>query len=217
MGIRIIIADDHRIVRQGLKVLLEREPGLQVVAEAETGRRTVTLVREFLPHIVIMDVEMPEMNGIEASRQILSEFPHIKIIVLSMHSDRRFIMNMLKTGAHGYLFKDCAFEELVQAIRLAMANRTYLSPRICKLVGKDRSKNRPNSEWTYLPVLTSREREVLQLMSEGKRSSQIAKLLRISSKTVDTHRQQIMAKLGTRSVADLTKFAIREGLTSLEA
>jgi DNA-binding NarL/FixJ family response regulator len=216
MGIRIIIADDHQIMRQGLKSLLEKEPGMEVVAEADTGRKTVSLVREFLPQAVIMDVEMPDMNGIDACRQILEEFPHIKIIALSMHADRRFVVNMLRAGAQGYLLKDCAFEELVQALRLAMANRTYLSPGVAEVVVKDYAKPDPPPALAESPALTNREREILQLMSEGKRSSQIAELLHISVKTVDTHRQQIMHKLGTRSVAELTKYAIREGLTSLD-
>lgn len=216
MGIRIVIADDHQIMRQGLRTLLEKEPGMEVVAEADTGRKTVSLVREFLPQAVIMDVEMPDMNGIDACREILEEFPDIKIIALSMHSDRRFVVNMLRAGAQGYLLKDCAFEELVQALHLAMANRTYLSPGVAEVVVKDYTKPHPAPSLAECPELTNREREILQLMSEGKRSSQIAGLLSISVKTVDTHRQQIMHKLGTRSVADLTKYAIREGLTSLD-
>ncbi len=216
MGIRIIIADDHQIMRQGLRTLLEKEPGMEVVAEASTGRETISLVREFLPQAVIMDVEMPDINGVDACREILEEFPQIKIIALSMHADRRFVVNMLRAGAQGYLLKDCAFEELVQALRLAMDNRTYLSPGVAEVVVKDYARPQPAPSLAECPELTNREREILQLMSEGKRSSQIAGLLSISVKTVDTHRQQIMHKLGTRSVADLTKYAIREGLTSLD-
>jgi DNA-binding NarL/FixJ family response regulator len=216
MGITIIIADDHQILRQGLKTLLEKEPDMQVVAEAEDGRKTVTLVREFMPHVVIMDVNMPDLNGIEATRQILSEYPDMKVIALSMHADRRFVINMLKAGAHGYLLKDCAFEELAQAIRLVMASKTYLSPGVAEIVVKDYVHRLPGPAQTAFSVLTAREREVLQLMAEGKSTAQIAELLHISVKTVETHRQQIMHKLGMRSVAELTKYAIREGLTSLE-
>jgi two-component system, NarL family, response regulator NreC len=216
MGITIIIADDHQILRQGLKTLLEKEPDMEVVAEAEDGRRTVTLVREFTPHVVIMDVNMPDLNGIEATRQILSEYPDMKVIALSMHADRRFVINMLKAGAHGYLLKDCAFEELAQAIRLVMGSKTYLSPGVAEIVVKDYVHRVPGPAQTAFSVLTAREREVLQLMAEGKSTSQIAELLHISIKTVETHRQQIMHKLGMRSVAELTKYAIREGLTSLE-
>ena len=216
MGITIIIADDHQILRQGLKTLLEKEPDMEVVAEAEDGRKTVTLVREFMPHVVIMDVNMPDLNGIEATRQILSEYPDMKVIALSMHADRRFVINMLKAGAHGYLLKDCAFEELAQAIRLVMASKTYLSPGVAEIVVKDYVHRLPGPAQTAFSVLTAREREVLQLMAEGKSTAQIAELLHISVKTVETHRQQIMHKLGMRSVAELTKYAIREGLTSLE-
>jgi len=217
MSIRIIIADDHQIVRQGLRSLLEKEPDMQVVAEADDGRKTLHQVRELIPHVVVMDVEMPDLNGIEATIQILAEYPQIKIIALSMYSDRRFVTNMLKAGASGYLLKDCAFEELTQAIRLALANRIYLSPGIADVVVKDYVNHAPTPAQSVFAVLTTREREVLQLMSEGKRTSQIADLLHISIKTVETHRQQIMNKLGIRSVAELTKYAIREGLTSLES
>ena len=213
---RIIIADDHKILRQGLRTLLSKEPDMEVVAEAEDGRRTVTLVREMIPHIVIMDVNMPDLNGIEATRQILSEYPDVKVIALSMHADRRFVINMLKAGAHGYLLKDCAFEELAQAIRLVMSNKTYLSPGVAEIVVKDYVGRVPGPRQSAFSVLTNREREVLQLMAEGKSTSQIAELLHISVKTVETHRQQIMHKLRIRSVAELTKYAIREGLTSLE-
>lgn len=216
MAIRILIADDHQILRQGLRTLLEKEPDMEVVAEAEDGRKTVALVREVIPHVVIMDVNMPDMNGIEASRQILSELPEVKIIALSMHADRRFVINMLKAGAQGYLLKDCAFEELAHAIRLVMANKTYLSPGVAEIVVKDVVHRMPGPAPSAFSVLTAREREVLQLMAEGKSTSQIAELLSISVKTVETHRQQLMHKLGMRSVAELTKYAIREGLTSLE-
>lgn len=215
MNIRIVIADDHQIVRQGLRTLLEREADMQVVAEAEDGRRAVSLARELIPHVIVMDVEMPDLNGIEATRQILTEYPQIKIIALSMYSDRRFVTNMLKSGVSGYLLKDCAFEELVQAIRLAMSNMIYLSPGVADVVVKDYANHTPAP--SQPAVLTTREREVLQLLSEGKRTSQIADLLHISIKTVETHRKQIMHKLGMRSVAELTKYAIREGLTSLES
>ena len=216
MGIRIVIADDHQIVRQGLKTLLEKEPDMEVVAEAEDGRRAVSLVKEHSPQVVVMDVKMPDLNGIEASRQILSEFPNVKVIALSMYTDRRFVTNMLKAGAHSYLHKDCAFEELAKAIRLAMSNKTYLSPGVAEIVVKDYVTLQPGSSQSVFSVLTAREREVLQLMAEGKRTSEIAELLHISVKTVDSHRYQLMHKLDIKSVAELTKYAIREGLTSVE-
>lgn len=214
--IRIIIADDHQIVRQGLKVLIEKEPDMQVVGEAEDGQSTVDLAKKLVPNVVLMDVKMPDLSGIEATRQILSELPDVKIIALSMYPDQRFVMNMLKSGARGYLLKDCAFEELVQAIRLVMANKTYLCPLITEVVVKDIVTLNPSTSQAALAVLTTREREVLRLLAEGNRTSQIAELLDISVKTVDTHRQQIIHKLGIRSLAELTKYAIREGLTTLE-
>jgi DNA-binding NarL/FixJ family response regulator len=217
MSIRIIIADDHQIVRQGLSTLLAKEPDMEVVAEAENGRKVVQLAKELAPHIVIMDVNMPDLNGIEATRQILYSTPGIKVIALSMHTDRRFVVNMLKAGASGYLLKDCAFEELSHAIRLVMANKTYLSPGVSDIVIKDYVQGLATPGSSAFSVLTNREREVLQLMAEGKTTSQIAEHLHISVKTVETHRQQVMHKLGIHSVAELTKYAIREGLTSLES
>jgi DNA-binding NarL/FixJ family response regulator len=198
--------------------LLEKEPDMAVVAEADDGRATVRLVREKSPEVVIMDVAMPDLNGIEATRQIVAEFPKIKVIALSMYADQRFVLNMLKAGASGYLLKDCAFEELIRAIRLVMAHKTYLSPGVTDIVVKDYTAGGNNSSQpSVFSVLSPREREVLQLMAEGRTTSQIAGLLHVSVKTVETHRQQIMHKLKIHSVAELTKYAIREGLTSLEA
>jgi len=216
MNIRIIIADDHKILRQGLQALLQKETDMEMVAEAEDGRQTVTLARELIPHIVIMDVKMPTLNGIEATRQILSNHPDVKVIALSIYSDSRYVINMLKAGVCGYLLKDCAFEELAQAIRLVMGNKTYLSPGVAEIVVKDYVQRGPDLNQSAFSVLTNREREVLQLMAEGKSTSQIAELLDIKYKTVQTHRQQIRHKLKIKSVADLTKYAIREGLTTLE-
>jgi two-component system response regulator NreC len=215
MGLRILLVDDHQIVRQGLRTLLEKEPDMEVVAEAEDGRAAVRLTREVLPQVVIMDVAMPDLNGIEATRQIVHEFPDIKVIALSMHSDRRFVANMLRAGASGYLLKDSAFEELAQAIRTVAANRTYLSPEVSDIVVKDFLKGPQEAPSAY-SLLSPREREVLQLMAEGKTTKEIADRLHVSVKTVETHRQQIMTKLEIRSVAELTKYAIREGLASLD-
>ena len=215
MSIRIVIADDHQIVRQGLRLLLERESGMEVVGEAEDGRSAVDLAKKLMPDVVVMDVKMPDMNGIEASHQILSELPKVKVIALSMYDDHRFVLDMLKAGAQGYLLKDSAFEELAQALRLVMANKTYLSPGVAEIVVKDYVSLGSRSSQSVSSVLTAREREVLQLIAQGKRTSQIADILHIGIKTVDTHRQQIMNKLRTRSVAELTKYAIREGLITL--
>ncbi len=214
MAIRILLADDHKIVRQGLRTLLQKEPDMEVVAEAEDGRASLKLAQELAPHVVIMDVGMPDLNGIEATRQVLAESPNIKVIALSMHSDRRFVVNMLKAGASGYLLKDSAFEELASAIRAVMTNKTYLSPGVSDVVIKDYIAG-PKPDNSAFSVLTAREREVLQLMAEGRSTKQIADRLIVSIKTIETHRQQIMSKLDMHSVAELTKYAIREGLSSL--
>jgi DNA-binding NarL/FixJ family response regulator len=216
MVTKILIADDHQIVRQGLRFLLEKESDLKVVAEAENGRMTVRLARELTPGVIVMDVAMPDLNGIEATRQIIAESPATKVIALSMYADRRFVVNMLKAGASGYLLKDCAFEELIRAIRVVLTHKTYLSPGVTDILVKDCQMGIPMDEISAFALLTPREREVLQLMSEGNSTAKIADQLHVSIKTVESHRQQLMQKLNLRSVAELTKYAIREGLTSLE-
>jgi two-component system response regulator NreC len=167
MAVRIITADDQQIVRQALGTLLEKEPDMEVVAEAEDGVRIMILVREFIPDLVIMDVRMPNLNGIEATRQIRSEFPDIKVIVFSTHNDNGFITNMLKAGVHGYLLKDCAYEELLQAIRLTMAGKTYLSPGATEVLVKDYISQDSNPIRSSFSELTPREREVLQMIAEA--------------------------------------------------
>lgn len=214
---RILLADDHRIVRQGLRSLLEAEADFSVVAEADNGRMAVELTESLGPDVVVMDVGMPEMNGVEATRRIVVNNPQVKVVALSMHSDRRFVAEMLKAGAAGYLLKDGAFEELVGAIRTVAAGRTYLSPRIADVVVEGYLRNQAApSEPTAYAKLSPREREVLQLLAEGKATKEAAAALHLSVKTVETHRRQIMEKLNLYSVAELTKYAIREGLTSLE-
>ncbi len=215
MTIKIILADDHRIIREGLRALLEKEHGVEVIAEAADGRTTVKLCRELVPDVVIMDITMPDLNGIEATHQILSEMPDIKVIALSMHSDKRFVSEMLNAGALGYLLKDAAFEELSDALRAINNNQLYLSAQLEGLkdyLGRVRTPQVFDSP----PTLTTREREVLQLLAEGKTTHQIASSLCLSGKTVAAHRTQIMNKLGLKSIAELTKYAIREGLTALE-
>lgn len=215
MNIKVLIADDHQIVREGLRSMLEKEPGIKVVGEAEEGRTTLRLARELTPDVIIMDVAMPDLNGIEATRQIIAEFPTINVIALSMHDDRRFVLNMIKAGAKGYLLKDSAFKELAKAIRAVMANKTYLSSEIADIVVKEYLlASATSDESSVFTILTPREREVLQLIAEGKTTSQTAELLHISIKTVETHRIQIMAKLKVKGIAELTKYAIREGLTA---
>jgi two-component system response regulator NreC len=215
MGIEIILADDHNIMREALRVLLEKESDMEVIGEAADGQSTLRLAQEKRPDVVIMDISMPGLNGIEATRKITAKVSGVKVIALSAYSDRRFIFHMFKAGASGYLLKDCIFEELAAAIRAVAKNQVYVSPKIADVVVKDFIRRSLKDDLTVFSMLTDREREVLQLLSEGKTTKQIASLLKVSVKTVETHRQHIMDKLNIRSIAELTKYAIREGLTSL--
>jgi two-component system response regulator NreC len=215
MRILIILADDHKIVRDGLRSLIEKEDDMEVVAEAEDGRTAVLLAIQLSPHVVLMDIAMPGLNGIEATRQIIAAVPQCKVIALSMHADKRYIMEMLRAGASGYLLKNSAFEEVAGAIRTALDNKTYLCPTVSEIVIDDYVQQLHLGDCTVFSLLSAREREVLQLLAEGNSMAQIADWLHLSVKTVETHRQHIMEKLNTRSVAELTKYAIREGLTSL--
>ena len=217
MGVKILLADDHKIMRDGLRSLIEKRPGLQVVAEAENGQTAIKLNRKFRPDVIVMDINMPDLNGIDASRQIVQEFPSTKIIAFSMHTDHQFVAGALKAGVSGYLQKDSAFEELAQAIRTVVANRTYLSSRITGDVVNGYVEKLLADESTAPAFLTDREREVAQLYAEGHSTKQIAECLNLSVKTIETHRRNIMQKLDITSVAELTKFAIREGLTTLES
>jgi len=216
MSIRILLADDHRIMREGLRSLIENEPDMKVVAEAGDGRTTVRLAEEVSPDVAVIDITMPELNGIEASSQIIARAPHIKVLALSMHSDEHFVTGMLRAGASGYLLKDCAAEELCRAIRSLVANETHLSPKIASIVIEDYRRGLSETRPARGKQLTPREREVLQLVAEGETSKKIAAQLHVSVKTVDAHRQQIMDKLDIRSVAGLTKYAIRKGITSIQ-
>ena len=217
MSIKVILADDHKIVLDGLRSLLNKRSDVEVIADAGDGRSTVELARKLSPDLVIMDITMPDMNGIEATRRILSENPKIKVIGLSMHSDRRFVVEMLKAGVSGYLLKDCAFEELANAIHSVMKNQIYLCPPIAKTVTEDYlHRLDPTNASSVYSILTPREREVLKLLSEGKTTKKIAYILGLSGKTVETHVQKVMKKLSLHGIAELTKYAIREGLTSLE-
>ncbi len=212
---KIIIADDHKIVREGLKNLLEKQSGLNVVAETKDGLEAVRLVREHLPDLIIMDITMPGLNGIGAARRIKEVCPTAKIIILSMHADRRYVLEALKAGASGYLLKDSAFDELIQAIKAVFKSKIYLSPDITDVLVRDYLVNERDGDPTAYSLLSAREREVLQLLAEGKSTRQTADKLSISVKTVETHRQQLMQKLNLHSVAELTKYAVREGLTTL--
>lgn len=217
MPIRILLADDHRIVRSGLRALIERESDMEVVAEAEDGRTTVQLAEALKPEVVVMDITMPGLNGVDATIQIKTGVPGVKVLVLSMHSDRVFLMEMFKAGASGYLSKDCALEELVIGIRAVAAGQMYIGSSVADTVVRDYISQAPAAASSAFAVLTGREREVLQLLAEGKTTRKIAATLHVSVKTVESHRQRIMKKLGLFSVAELTKYAVREGLSSLEA
>jgi DNA-binding NarL/FixJ family response regulator len=218
MSIKIILADDHAMLRHGLSKAFQNEKDMEIVAQAKDGRTTVELARELSPNIIIMDIGMPDLNGIEATRQIAKECPKVKIIALSMHSSKNFIIEMFKAGASGYLLKDCEFDELVNAIRLVMTNKTYISPAISDVV-VDNYMRQPadaNAKDTAFSILSQREREVLQLLTEGKATKQIGKRLHISAKTVEVHRLNLMNKLKIDNIAQLTKYAVQEGLTRPE-
>ena len=215
MAIRVLIADDHQIMRDGLCNLLEKEGDLEVVGNADNGRTAVHLAETMSPDIVVMDIGMPDLNGIEATRQIQARKPDVKVIALSMHADRRFVIGMLRAGATGYLLKDSAFEELTHAIRTVQSGHRYLSPVIADVVIHEYLSQVDEPSSSLSSELTPREREVLQLLAEGHSTKDIADALHVSRKTIETHRAQIMEKLDLHSIAELTKYAIREGLTAL--
>lgn len=219
MGIRILIADDHSILREGLKGILEKQPDIVVVGEAGDGQTTIQLARKLLPDLVIMDVSMPVMNGVEATHEIISYCPKTRVLALSVHSEIRLVIAMLKAGASGYMLKGSSYsyKDLLHAIKVVVSNHTYLSPEIANILIKDYVHLLPKEERnSAFSMLTHRECEVLQLLSEGKTTKEIASSLNVSVKTVETHRQRVMDKLNIHSIAELTKYAIREGLTSLE-
>ena len=217
MSIRVLIADDHKIMLAGLRSLLEKQADIEVVGEADNGRKAVQIAQKKKPNVVVMDVSMPDLNGIEATTQIIESLPETRVIALSMHSDKRFVMGMLRAGASGYLLKDCASQELANAILQVANGKKYLSPEITGVVLGDILQGESSGEVaTATSQLSPREREVLQLIAEGWSTKQIASHLYVSVKTIETHRRQIMKKLDLHSIADLTKYAIREGLTSIE-
>jgi DNA-binding NarL/FixJ family response regulator len=216
MKARILLADDHQIMREGLKALLEKYPSIEVIAEAENGIETLEIARQEKPDVVIMDIAMPDINGIEVTRRLKSEQVDIKVVALSMHSDRRFVTEILKAGASAYVLKQSAFEDLVKAIKAVMLNRKFLSAEILESVVTDYVSQLSKSEYEAYRELSERERQILQLLAEGNSTKEIAYKLHISIKTVESHRQNIMNKLDIHSLAGLTKFAVREGLTSLD-
>lgn len=216
MSISVIIVDDHKIIRDGLKTLLSKEIDIDVVGEAENGREAIKITLEKRPDIVIMDIGMPVMNGIEATRQIVKDLPETKIIALSMHYDKQYVKGMLFSGAKGYLLKDCAGEELSEAIRTVSENNTYISQDITNTVIEGYSELQEASKSRVKAELTNREKEILQLLTEGDSTKQIAIELYISVKTVEAHRANIMGKLNIHNLPELTKYAIRHGFTSVD-
>ena len=217
MSIRVLLADDHDILRQGLRSLLKDEPDIEVVGNAADGSEAVRAASRLLPDVVIMDIAMPGMNGIEATRQIVAKCPGVKIVALSAHSDGKLVAGIFKAGASGYLLKRYAFEELVSAIRtVTLEKQTYLSPEIAGVLVEDYVHRLSIGGRLAFSTLTGREREVLQLIAEGQSTKQVAARLHVTTQAVSNHRRQIMRKLGVDSTAALTKYAIREGLTSLD-
>ena len=211
---RILVVDDHKIVREGLRSLIEDDGSYEVVGEASNGREALKLARQLNPDLVIMDVAMNEMNGIDATRQLAKTMPEVRVLVLSMHSDSRYVKQMLEAGAMGYLVKENAFEEIAAALCAVLAGRLYVSPQASGSILQDIALGQLQEGEEASP-LTAREKETLQMIAEGHSTAEIAERLFVSVKTVETHRKKIMDKLELRSVAELTKYAIREGITSV--
>ena len=217
MGTKILLVDDHEIIREGLLALLERQTDIEVIGAVQNGREAVEVAAKTKPDIVVMDIAMPGLNGIEATKQIIHQFPKTKIIALSAHPDKQYVAEMLRAGASGYLLKRHAFRNLVEAIHAAQAGQTYLSPGIVGIVVEDYVQHLPPDNSSAQSVLSDREREVLQLIAEGHPTKEVGAILHVSIQTVATHRRQVMNKLGLQSVAELTKYAVREGITTLNA
>ena len=215
MTIRILLADDHIVIRDGIRALLEKHSDFEVTAVASDGRETLEMIRELEIDVVVMDISMPHMSGIEAAQQIKKLSPEVKVLALSVHTDNELVARMIEAGASGYLPKSCEIDELIDAIQIIMNNRTYLSPSVVDSVFKFIQKE-PSQTGAPPSTLTPRERDVLQLVAGGKTTKEMASLLCIGESTVESHRQNIMKKLDMHSIAELTKYAIRHGLTSFE-
>jgi two-component system NarL family response regulator len=213
---RVLLVDDHELMRQGLRSILESEQDVEVVGEAVSGRDAVALARSLEPDVVVMDVAMKDLNGIEATRQIRTECPRVQVVALSSYSDRRYVAAILEAGARGYVLKADAYDDLRRAIHAAARGKSYLSPDVAAAVIDASLKSSRPAAASALELIGPREREVLQLIAEGLSSPEIARRLHLATSTVDTHRRNLMSKLGLHSVAELTKFAIREGLTPLD-
>jgi len=213
--IRVLLADDHALVRAGIRSLLEKMPGLEVVGEASNGRETLAFVRSALPNLVLMDIAMPELNGLDTLAKVVKEFPGVKVVVLSAHANEEYVIRALRSGASGYMLKDAATAELQLAIGFVAQDKTYLSPSLSQTV-IDSYLQRVGGELSPLEQPTTRQREIVQLIAEGKNTKEIASTLEISVKTVESHRLQLMARLDIHDVPGLVRYAIREGLVSSE-
>lgn len=216
MTVRILIADDHQVVRDGLKALLDDPPKYRVIGTACDGREAASMARKLKPDVVIIDIAMPELNGVDATKRMLARMPQLRIIALSMHSDKRYISGMLQAGALGYVRKESAFEEISAAVDAVSQGNVFLGEGVAGVVVNDYRQMMARRDPDESDPLTVREREVLQLLAEGKKTGEIAARLHVSNKTVETHRRQIMSKLGLDSVAALTKYAIRQGFIALD-
>lgn len=212
--IRILLADDHEVMRSALRSLLDAQKDFLVVGEADNGREVMGLVDEAAPDVVVMDINMPELNGIEATRQLCARYPQIRVLGLSIHAKGRMVSEMLKAGARGYVPKISAASELLEAIHTVMAGKMYISPEV--LDDFVESRNRDSSVGSAYTALTERERQVLQLLAEGYPTKEVADKLCLGVPTVHTHRQHLMQKLNARSIADLVRYAIREGIISTD-
>jgi len=212
---KVILVDDHEIMREGMCALLKRHPDVEVVGQAADGRDAVELAEKLSPDVVIMDIGMPNLNGIEATRQMISKNPRLKVMALSTHSDGAIVAKMIKAGATGYMLKESAFSELMEGLNVMAEGKTYLCSKISKVVFSDYVDMLTHPRIDGSDGLSGREREVLQLIAEGHTTKEIAVMLHLSPKTIDSHREHIMEKLGVRNIAGLTRYAIREGLSCL--
>jgi two-component system response regulator NreC len=213
--VRILVADDHTIIRSGLRMLLERQAGFEVVGEAADGRQAVEMARGLRPDVAMLDIAMPNLNGIEAARQICAELPKTRIVILSVHSDEAYVLKALKAGARGYLLKDSAESDIINAVRVVSAGKAFFSPEISRMLVEDyvRQLQHRGMDDSY-ELLTTREREILQLLAEGKSNKDIAAMLNVSVYTVETHRGHILQKLNLHSLPELILYAIRKGVIS---
>ncbi|HEV8038417.1 MAG TPA: response regulator transcription factor [Bryobacteraceae bacterium] len=211
--IRILLSDDHNILRDGMRLLLERQPGFVVVGEASDGRETLDLVQTHQPDVVVMDIAMPNMNGIEATRRIVEKHPGMGVVILSMHYDESYVIRSLKAGARAYLLKDAVKSELIAAIHAVAEGRSFFSPKISRILQEDyvQALGRKGADDSY-ELLTGREREILQLVAEGRTNKEIANALSVSLYTVDTHRTHILQKLNLHSVPEVILYAVRKGI-----